>query len=86
MKTSNDKGEVTHFQSFTAAMSGTIGLGNRRCCCNFKSGPGAMLWMIVTTFFGMTLKFVVSLGHKYRELFIKMALFLVVQLDIYLRA
>ena len=23
-----DPGEVTHFQSFTAAMSGTIGLGN----------------------------------------------------------
>ena len=30
-------------------------------------GPGAMLWMILTAFFGMTLKFVeVSLGHKYR--------------------
>ncbi len=65
----NDKGEVTHFQSFTAAMSGTIGLGNIAGVAVAISigGPGAMLWMIVTAFFGMTLKFVeVSLGHKYR--------------------
>ena len=56
----NDKGEVTHFQSFTAAMSGTIGLGNIAGVAVAISigGPGAMLWMIVTAFFGMTLKFV----------------------------
>lgn len=62
-------GEVTHFQSFTAAMSGTIGLGNIAGVAVAISigGPGAMLWMILTAFFGMTLKFVeVSLGHKYR--------------------
>ncbi len=65
----NDPGEVTHFQSFTAAMSGTIGLGNIAGVAVAISigGPGAMLWMILTAFFGMTLKFVeVSLGHKYR--------------------
>ncbi len=62
-------GEITHFQSFTAAMSGTIGLGNIAGVAVAISigGPGAMLWMIITAFFGMTLKFVeVSLGHKYR--------------------
>ena len=62
-------GEITHFQSFTAAMSGTIGLGNIAGVAVAISigGPGAMLWMILTAFFGMTLKFVeVSLGHKYR--------------------
>ncbi len=66
---SNHPGEVTHFQSFTAAMSGTIGLGNIAGVAVAISigGPGAMLWMIITAFFGMTLKFVeVSLGHKYR--------------------
>jgi len=65
----NDPGEITHFQSFTAAMSGTIGLGNIAGVAVAISigGPGAMLWMIITAFFGMTLKFVeVSLGHKYR--------------------
>ncbi len=64
-----DKGEITHFQSFTAAMSGTIGLGNIAGVAVAISigGPGAMMWMILMAFFGMTLKFVeVSLGHKYR--------------------
>ncbi len=64
-------GEITHFQSFTAAMSGTIGLGNIAGVAVAISigGPGAMLWMIITAFFGMTLKFVeVSLGHKYRKI------------------
>ena len=64
-----DLGEVTHFQSFTAAMSGTIGLGNIAGVAVAISigGPGAMIWMIITAFFGMTLKFgEVSLGHKYR--------------------
>ena len=47
-------GEVTHFQSFTAAMSGTIGLGNIAGVAVAISigGPGAMLWMILTAFFG----------------------------------
>ncbi len=62
-------GEITHFQAFTAAMSGTIGLGNIAGVAVAISlgGPGAMVWMIVTAFFGMSLKFTeVSLGHKYR--------------------
>ena len=65
----NDPGEISHFQSFTAAMSGTSGLGNIAGVAVAISigGPGATFWMIVMAFFGMTLKFVeVSLGHKYR--------------------
>ena len=48
----SDPGEVTHFQSFTAAMSGTIGLGNIAGVAVAISigGPGAMLWMIITAF------------------------------------
>ena len=39
-------------------MSGTIGLGNIAGVAVAISigGPGAMLWMILTAFFGMTLK------------------------------
>ena len=68
----NAPGEITHFQSFTAALSGTIGLGNIAGVAVAISigGPGAMLWMIIMAFFGMTLKFVeVSLGHKYRKIY-----------------
>ena len=62
-------GEVTHFQALATAVSATVGLGNIAGVAVAISigGPGAMLWMIITAFFGMTLKFVeVSLGHKYR--------------------
>ncbi len=65
----NSPGEISHFQAFTAAMSGTIGLGNIAGVAVAISigGPGAMIWMILTAFFGMSLKFAeVSLGHKYR--------------------
>ncbi len=68
----NSPGEITHFQAFTTAMSGTIGLGNIAGVAVAISigGPGAMLWMIIMAFFGMTLKFVeVSLGHKYRKIY-----------------
>ena len=68
----NSPGEISHFQAFTAAMSGTIGLGNIAGVAVAISigGPGAMLWMIIMAFFGMTLKFVeVSLGHKYRVIY-----------------
>ena len=53
-------------------MSGTIGLGNIAGVAVAISigGPGAMVWMILTAFFGMSLKFAeVSLGHKYRIIY-----------------
>ena len=65
-----DEGEVTHFQALTAALSATVGLGNiggvAVAVC--LGGPGAVLWMILAGFLGMTSKFVeCTLGQKYRE-------------------
>ncbi len=62
-------GEVTHFQALTAALSGTVGLGNIAgvAVAIGVGGPGATFWMIVAGFFGMASKFVeCSLGGKYR--------------------
>ncbi|MFH1268884.1 MAG: alanine/glycine:cation symporter family protein [Planctomycetota bacterium] len=66
-----DKGEVTHFQALTSALSGTVGLGNIAGVTIAVStgGPGAVFWMIVAGFFGMTSKFVeCTLGQMYRRL------------------
>ncbi|MGF1604708.1 MAG: alanine/glycine:cation symporter family protein [Rhodothalassiaceae bacterium] len=64
-------GEVTHFQALTAALSGTVGLGNIAGVAVAISlgGPGATFWMIVVGLFGMASKFTeVTLGLKYRQL------------------
>ena len=67
----DDPGEITHFQALTAAISGTVGLGNIAGVAIAISigGPGATFWMILGGFFGMTTKFVeCTLGHKYRKI------------------
>ncbi len=64
-------GEVTHFQALTAAVSGTVGLGNIAGVAIAVSvgGPGATFWMILAGLFGMSSKFVeCTLGIKYREI------------------
>ena len=66
----SEAGEVTHFQALTAALSGTVGLGNIAgvAAAIALGGPGATLWMIIAAFFGMASKFLeCSLGAKYRE-------------------
>ena len=66
-----DPGEVTHFQALSAALSGTVGLGNIAGVAIAISvgGPGATFWMILAGFLGMTSKFVeCTLGVKYREI------------------
>lgn len=66
----SDKGEVTHFQALTAALSATVGLGNIAGVAIAVSlgGPGATFWMILAGFIGMSAKFVeCSLGQMYRE-------------------
>lgn len=66
-----DPGEVTHFQALTAAVSGTVGLGNIAGVAIAISigGAGATFWMILAGLFGMTTKFVeCTLGVKYREI------------------
>ena len=67
----NNKGEVSHFQALTTALSGTVGLGNIAGVAIAISlgGPGATFWMIVAGLIGMSSKFVeCTLGVKYRKI------------------
>ncbi|MGF1604413.1 MAG: alanine/glycine:cation symporter family protein [Thermosynechococcaceae cyanobacterium] len=67
----HDQGEVSHFQALSAALSGTVGLGNIAGVAVAISigGPGAMVWMTIAGFLGMTSKFVeCTLGVKYRQI------------------
>ena len=64
------KGDTTHFQALSTALSGTVGTGNIGgvALALHLGGPAALFWMWMTAFFGMTSKFVeVTLSHKYRE-------------------
>lgn len=64
------EGEVSHFQALTAALSGTVGLGNIAGVAIAISlgGPGATFWMIIAGFLGMSSKFVeCTLAVKYRD-------------------
>ncbi len=64
-------GEISHFQALTAAVSGTVGIGNIGGVAITVSlgGPGAVFWLIVAGLIGMTTKFVECfLGVKYRQL------------------
>ena len=66
----NSPGEVSHFQALTAALSGTVGVGNIAGVAIAISlgGPGATFWMILAGLFGMSSKFVeCTLGVKYRK-------------------
>lgn len=68
---SDDPGEVSHFQALTAAVSGTVGLGNIAgvAVAVTIGGPGATFWMILCGLLGMATKFVeCTLGVKYREI------------------
>ncbi len=65
------KGEVTHFQALTTALSATVGLGNIAGVAIAISigGPGATFWMIIAGLIGMSSKFVeCTLGVKYRKI------------------
>lgn len=66
----DDPGEVSHFAALSAAVSATVGLGNIAGVAVAVSwgGPGAVIWMVLGGFFGMSTKFAeVSMGQKYRE-------------------
>ncbi|MCO6493256.1 MAG: alanine:cation symporter family protein [Phaeodactylibacter sp.] len=66
----NDEGEVSHFQALTAALSGTVGLGNIAGVAIAISlgGPGATFWMVLAGLLGMASKFAeCTLGVKYRD-------------------
>eukprot|EP01047_Picozoa_sp_COSAG01_P002055 COSAG01_NODE_52_length_31456_cov_125.226648_13_plen_627_part_00 len=66
----NETGQITHFQALSAALSGTIGLGNIAgvAIAIAMGGPGAILWMWLVGFLGMATKYVeCTLGTHYRE-------------------
>lgn len=66
-----NKGEVSHFQALTTALSATVGLGNIAgvALAIGIGGPGATIWMMLAGFLGMSSKFVeCTLGVKYRRI------------------
>jgi len=65
-----DPGEISHFQALTAAVSGTVGIGNIAGVAVAISlgGPGATFWLIVAGLLGMSTKFAeCTLGVRYRR-------------------
>ena len=56
----DDPGDITHFQALTTALSATVGIGNIAGVATaiHYGGPGALFWMWLTAFFGMTAKYV----------------------------
>ncbi len=65
------KGEISHFQALSAALSATIGTGNITGVATAIAigGPGALFWMWVTAVFGMALKFTsCTLAVMYRRI------------------
>lgn len=64
------KGQTSNFESLSACLSATIGLGNIAGVAVAISvgGPGAAFWMMLMGVLGMGSKFSeVMLGHKYRQ-------------------
>jgi AGCS family alanine or glycine:cation symporter len=53
------EGEITHFQALTSSLSATVGLGNIAgvAVAIGTGGPGAILWLWLVAFLGMSLKF-----------------------------
>ncbi len=63
------EGQITRFQALMSSLSGTVGLGNIGGVAIAVSlgGPGAVFWMIMMGFLGMSSKFSeVMLAVKYR--------------------
>lgn len=65
-----DRGDITHFQALSSALSGTVGLGNIAgvALAIGVGGPGATAWLIFFGLSGMTTKFAeCSLAVMYRK-------------------
>ncbi|MDA0339301.1 MAG: alanine/glycine:cation symporter family protein [Proteobacteria bacterium] len=70
-KDPDNPGEISHFRALTAAISGTVGVGNIAGVAITISlgGPGAAFWLIIAGFLGMATKFAeCTLGVKYRRI------------------
>ncbi len=66
----DDPGVINHFQALSAALSATVGLGNIGgvALAIALGGPGAVFWMWVVGFFGMSIKLTeVTLSMLYRN-------------------
>ncbi|MEX0976909.1 MAG: amino acid carrier protein [Woeseia sp.] len=66
----DDPGAINHFQALSAALSGTVGLGNIGgvALAITLGGPGAIFWMWVVGFLGMSIKLTeVTLSMMYRN-------------------
>ncbi len=64
-----DTGDVNHFQALTTALSATVGIGNIAgvAIAIHYGGPGALVWMWLTAFLGMAVKYSeCTLAVKYR--------------------
>ncbi len=69
-RTPSKPGEVTSFQALSMALAATVGLGNIAgvAVAIQLGGPGAVFWMTLAAFFGMSHKFVESaLAQTYRK-------------------
>ena len=55
----SDPGEITHFQALSAALGGTVGVGNIGgvALAIYLGGPGAIFWMWMTAVLGIATKF-----------------------------
>lgn len=65
----SDPGHISHFSALTAAMAGTIGMGNIAgvALAIQIGGPGAIFWMWITAILGIATKFFTcSLAVMYR--------------------
>ena len=66
----DDPGAINHFQALSAALSGTVGLGNIGgvALAITLGGPGAIFWMWVVGFLGMAIKLTeVTMSMLYRN-------------------
>ena len=67
----DDHGEISHFQALTSALSATVGLGNIAgvAIAISQGGAGAVFWMWIVAFFGMSSKFSsCTLAQLYRRI------------------
>ncbi len=67
---SKDPNAISPFEAFSTAVSGTVGTGNivGVTTAIISGGPGAVLWMWISAFFGMFTKFSeITLGLFYRK-------------------
>lgn len=65
----DDPGEISHFKALASALSATVGLGNIAgvALAVAAGGPGAIPWMVIAGFLGMSAKFTeCTLGQMYR--------------------